>query len=370
MGGVSGVGDGTRTVRAGLPAQEQGQPLVPGPVFAAPFHLRGDPAAADYVYGRYGNPTWTRVEAALGELEQAETVLFASGMAACVAALYAHLRPGAVLVLPDDCYMGVRGFAERHLPAVEVRTEPTASLHEAPLDGAAVVWVETPSNPGLELCDLRLLAERAHAAGAVLVADNTTPTPLGQRPLDLGADVSVTSATKSLAGHADLVIGYVATRDEEAAAGLRDWRRLAGPIPGPFEAWLLHRSLATLELRLARQCENALRIAELMADRDDVQGVRYPGLPSDPAHALAREQMSRFGSLVCFDLVSRERAEGFLAACRLVTEATSFGGVYTTAERRARWRGDAVPEGFIRLSAGCEDGDDLVADLTRALDSL
>jgi cystathionine beta-lyase/cystathionine gamma-synthase len=228
---VNDFGDGTRAVRAGLPEPDQGEPLLPGPEFAGPFALRGDPQGADYVYGGYGNPTWTRVEQALGELEGGEAVLFASGMAA-----------------------------------------------------------------------------------------------------------------------------------------LRHWRRVSGAIPGPFEAWLLHRALMTLDIRLERQCANALAIAELLAGRDDVTGVRYPGLPADPGHEIAARQMNRYGPLIAFDLGSRERAEAFLEGCELVTEATSFGGVHTTAERRARWGSDDVPEGFIRLSAGCEDAEDLLADLTTALD--
>ncbi len=151
---------------------------------------------------------------------------------------------------------------------------------------------------------------------------------------------------------------------------MRDWRRIAGSIPGPFEAWLAHRSLATLELRLTRGCANAAAIAELLVAREDVGGVRYPGLPSDPAHELAARQMSRFGTLVSFDLGSRERADAFLSAADLITQATSFGGVHTSAERRARWGQDEVPDGFIRLSAGCEDRADLLAEIERALAEL
>jgi cystathionine gamma-lyase len=197
------------------------------------------------------------------------------------------------------------------------------------------------------------------------VVDNTFATPLGQRPLELGADLSVTSATKHLGGHADLLLGYVAASDPARAETLRTWRSHTGSIPGPFETWLAHRSLATLDVRLERGEANALALAKLLSGR--VEALRYPGLPSDPAHELARRQMRRFGTVLCFDLGSRERAEAFLEAAELVTEATSFGGVITTAERRGRWGGDDVPEGFIRLSAGCEATEDLVADVQRAL---
>jgi cystathionine gamma-lyase len=365
---VSEDGDGTRVVRAGLPDPERGTPFLPGPAFAGPFHLPGEVAESEFVYTRYGNPTWTRYEAALGELERAEVVLFASGMAAATALLLTILKPGSAVAMDQDCYQGVRRLAKSHLEShgVEVRLAPPAELLNA-VQGAELLWVESPSNPKLDVYDLASLAEAARAAGALSVADNTTVGPLNQKVLDLGLDFSMTSATKHLSGHADLLLGYVATRDADRAAALRDWRIEAGALPGPFEAWLAHRSLATLAIRLERGSANALALAGLLSERDDVDGVRYPGQPGDPGHELARRQMSGFGTVVGFDLGSRERADRFLAAARLVTEATSFGGVHTTAERRLRWGGDDVPEGFIRLSAGCEDTADLVADVERAL---
>jgi cystathionine gamma-lyase len=251
---------------------------------------------------------------------------------------------------------------------VEVRLAPPAGLAEA-VEGAALLWLETPSNPKLEVYDIAELARVATAAGALTVVDNTSAGPLRQRPLDLGADVTLTSATKQMAGHADLLLGYVTTRDAGLAQSLRDWRRDAGSIPGPFEAWLAHRSLPTLALRIERGSENALALARLLAARDDVVAVAYPGLPGDPGHDIARRQMRGYGAVVSFDLGSEERAERFLAVARLISDATSFGSVHTTAERRARWGGDTVPPGFIRLSAGCEDTADLLADVERALGS-
>jgi cystathionine gamma-lyase len=361
-------GDGTRIVRAGQPPAEQGTPFLPGPVFAGPFHLKGEVASSDWVYTRYGNPTWARYEAALAELERGEVVLFASGMAAAAALLLTSLRPDSAVAIDKDCYLNVRRLAQTHLEprGVEVRLASPAELVGA-VEGADLLWLESPSNPKLEVYDLAALADTARAAGALTVVDNTTAGPLYQKPLDLGADFTLTSATKHLSGHSDLVLGYVATRDAERAGALRDWRRDAGAVPGPFEAWLSHRSLSTLGVRLERGSANALALAELLAARDDVSGVRYPGLPGDPGHEMARRQMSGFGTIVAFDLGTRERAERFLASAELITEASSFGGVQTTAERRLRWRGDDVPEGFIRLSAGCEDTADLVADIERAL---
>ncbi|HEV7363146.1 MAG TPA: cystathionine gamma-lyase [Solirubrobacteraceae bacterium] len=362
---------GTRAVHAGLPEPTRGEPFLPGPVFAGPFHLPGDPEGAEYDYGRYGNPTWTNYEAALGELEGGEAVVFASGMAAVTAVLYA-LGEGGPIVVPDDGYFMTRRVAARLGAAagVEVRRAPTDTTGAVEAAaGARLVIVETPSNPGLDVCDVSAVAEAAQAAGALLAVDNTLATPLRQRPLELGAGLSLGAGTKALAGHADLMIGHVAARDPDHAEALRAWRRQAGAIPGPFEAWLAHRSLATLGVRLERQEANALALAELLAERDDVTALRYPGLPDDPAHAVAARQMQGFGGVLGFDAGGRERAEAFLADCELVIEATSFGGVHTTAERRARWGGDDVGEGWIRLSAGIEDTGDVCADVARALDA-
>ena len=366
-----GRGDGTRAVHAGLPQAEQGAPFLPGPTFAAPFHAAGDPHDAAYSYGRHHNPTWTLLEAALGELEGGAAIAFPSGMAAASAVLLSTLRPGDVLVAPSDCYMSVRTIAEEYLAerGVVVRLVPTATgaVLDA-LDAAALVWVETPSNPGLDLVDLPLVIERAHAAGALVAVDNTLATPLGQRPLELGADFSMSSDSKYVSGHSDLLLGHVATIAEGLAAQLEHWRTHTGSIPGPFEAWLAHRSLATLDIRLERECANALAIAEFLSSRADAGAIRYPGLPGDPAHELASRQMDRFGTVLSFVLEGAERADAFLEACELVAGATSFGGVHTSAERRGRWGRDAVAPGFIRLSAGCENADDLIADIGAALD--
>jgi cystathionine gamma-lyase len=358
--------DGTRVVRAGLPEPEQGEPFLPGPVFAAPFHFTGDPADSPNVYNRYGNPTWTRYEDAVGGLEDAEAVLFPSGMAAATALLLTRLGPGSVLAADAGSYHGVRRFAETQLEprGVELRLAPPAGLAEA-AQGADLLWLETPSNPNLEVYDIAALTE----VGVPTVVDNTTAGPLLQRPLDLGAHFTLTSATKQMSGHADLMLGYVTTRDADAAQTLRNWRTYAGAIPGPFETWLAHRSLPTLALRLERGCDNALAIARLLAARDDVEAVRYPGLPTDPGHEVAKRQMRGYGMVVSFDLGTAERAESFLVGAELVTDATSFGSVHTCAERRARWGGDAVSEGFIRLSAGCEETADLLADIESALDA-
>ncbi|MEU9088936.1 cystathionine gamma-lyase [Streptomyces sp. NPDC087901] len=369
---MSTMGDGTRAVRAGLPEPQQYEPTLPGPVFAAHFHLSGEPTGP-YTYGRDTNPTWTHLERAIGELEapgeHVETTVFASGMAAISAVLLSQVRTGDVVVLPDDGYQAlplVRAQLEAY--GVEVRTAPTGGDAQlALLEGARLLWIETPSNPGLDVCDVRRLVEAAHAGGTLVAVDNTLATPLGQRPLELGADFSVASDTKGMTGHGDILLGHVTCRDSELAAGVRRWRKVVGAIPGPMEAWLAHRSLATLELRIERQCANALVLAEALAKQPEVSGLRYPGLPTDPSYPNAVRQMRRFGSVVSFVLADRGTAERFLSALHLAEDATSFGGVRSTAERRARWGGDAVPEGFIRFSVGAENAADLVADVERAL---
>jgi len=341
-------------VHAGLPEGDQGDPLLPGPVLAAPFHLRGAADAARHGYGRAANPTWERLEAALGELEGGEAIVFASGMAAVTAVLLTTLTTGDVLVAPGDAYPGVRDIAHRHLAprGVEVRLVPSeeSAFREAS-EGATLLWVETPSNPGLRVLDLPALAGAAAAAGARLAVDGTLATPLRQAPLAAGADLAVASASKHLTGHSDLVLGYVAAREAALAAELRSWRALTGAIPGPFETWLAHRSLATLAVRLERQEANARALARLLRARDDVGAVRWPGL----------------GSVLTFDLGDEQRAQAFLGACRLVAEATSFGGVHSTAERRARWGTDAVGAGVVRFSCGIEDAADLLTDVQDAL---
>lgn len=366
------IGDGTRAVRAGLPEPVPYEPTLPGPVFAAHYHLPGEPTGP-YTYGRDENPTWTHLERAIGELEapgeSVETVVFASGMAAISAVLFSQLRAGETVVLPDDGYQALPLLRERlEAYGVTVRTAPTGGDAQlGALDGARLLWIETPSNPGLDVCDIRRLVDVAHAAGALVAVDNTLATPLGQRPLELGADFSMASDTKGMTGHGDVLLGHVTCADPALAAGVRRWRKVVGAIPGPMEAWLAHRSLATLQLRLDRQCASALTLAQALEGRDEVTGLRYPGLPGDPSYPVASRQMRRFGSVVSFVLPDRERAERFLDGLRLVDDATSFGGVRSTAERRGRWGGDAVPEGFIRFSVGAEDPEDLVADVLRAL---
>ena len=208
---------------------------------------------------------------------------------------------------------------------------------------------------------------RARARAVLVAVDNTTATPYLQQPLALGATFVLASDSKALTGHSDLILGHVATRDDQLVEALRTWRAQHGAIPGPMEVWLAHRSLPTLPVRVSRQCATAQRLAECLAARSDINAVHYPGLPNHPGHVVAKRQMQAFGTVVSFDLGTRRRAEAFLGALTLVREATSFGGVHSIAERRARWGGDAVSEGLIRFSVGCEAAEDILSDVTRGL---
>src|SRR5919112_5829459 len=265
------LGDGTRCVHGGHSADGRpGEPLHPGPVMSSTFHL-GPPEdeLPDYFYGRPGNPTWTALEDAIGALDGGECVTFASGMAAVGAVLRLTARTGAAIVLPSDGYYVTRALAHTELAplGVDIREVPTTGpWPDGVLDGATLVMVETPSNPGLDVRGIRAAGAAAHAAGALLAVDNTTATPLGQRPLELGADLAVASDTKALAGHGDVLLGHVSTTDPELADRLRNARTLGGAIPGPMEAWLVHRGLATLDLRLARQAANAQALAVMLRD--------------------------------------------------------------------------------------------------------
>jgi cystathionine gamma-lyase len=343
---------------------------VPLPItLASIYHLPGDPAGASQ-YGRFDNPTWSAVEKLLGHLEGAEALAFPSGMAAISAVLFSQLKTGDRVLLPSDGYYTTRIVAERFLKpmGIIVETRPTPAFIDGGFAGFRLVFVESPSNPRLDICDIAAIAAAAHEAGAIVVADNTTMTPYGQRPLDLGADIVVAADTKAPNGHSDALFGHVASRNAEIMAAVGAWRSYAGSIPGPFEAWLVHRGLETLEVRFDRMCRSAELIAARLAAHPAVGAVRYPGLPDDPAHNLARMQMDRFGFLIGLTLDSEAAAERFIDGCALIQPATSFGGVHTSAERRARW-GDAVAPGYVRLSVGCEPVEELWAAIDASLDN-
>ena len=360
----------TAILQAGHRDPREAGAFVDGPLFAATYVAPGDPSQHGLTYGRFANPTWSGLEEALGVLEGGQAVSFASGMAAIAAVFGVCLQPGDIVVLPDDCYYTTRVVAQNWLSklGIQVRLAPTrGNAQRTQLDGARLLLLETPSNPGLDICDIRELADAAHDRGALVAVDNTTATAYLQQPLALGADYVIASDTKALTGHSDLVLGHVAVADPDRLAALRTWRTQQGAVPGPMEAWLAHRSLATLALRVNRQCASAQLLAEFLSAQQSVSAVYYPGLPTHPGHDIARKQMQAFGGVLSFDLQTAERANTFLRSLEIVREATSFGGVHSSAERRARWGGDAISPGFIRFSVGCEAPEDIIADVARGL---
>jgi cystathionine gamma-lyase len=364
----TGYGDSTRSVNAVGAHAITGEPVAPAPVPASAYHLAADESAEQDTYGRVSNPTWRRLESALAELEGASAALtYGSGMGAITSVLRVLARPRSTLVVPADGYYQVRRYAVEYLaPQGVTVVEATAAQMCEAAAHADVVLAETPVNPTLDVVDLHRLANICRAKGTTLVVDNTAATPLGLQPLSLGADLVVASATKALSGHSDLLAGYVAGCNEELMARVERDRLLAGPILGAFEAWLVLRSLGTAGLRIERQCRNAAAVALMLRDHPAVRSVRYPGLPGDPSYPVAAEQMKRFGGLVAVELADAAAVHALVERSSLLVAATSFGGLHTCVDRRARW-GDPVGDGFARLSLGIEDTDDIVADIEGAL---
>lgn len=349
--------------------REQGAPLVAPPVLTSVFASAGEPATG---YSRSDNPTWLAVEGALGVIEGAQAVVFASGQAASMALMLALASGRDRIVMPHDGYYNGRTLASRLRPhgagPVLVDFQDLGAVERELNGGRAVLWAETPTNPLLRVADLAALGRLADAAGAPMVVDNTVPTGLLQRPLDLGALASLCSLTKSASGHSDVLAGAVMTRDTGLAGELRAWRTLGGGIAGPMEAWLVLRGLKTLPLRIVRQSESALAIAEHLTGQPRVRAVHYPGTNSQTL-AVARTQMpDGFGPLLSFEVDgSAAEADAVVAAARLIVPATSFGGVESCWERRARWPDESAPQALIRLSVGVEPVADLIADIDASL---
>ena len=359
----------TSLVHAGT-LRGHGEPVPQPPVLASILASWGEPRAGDYARG--GNPTWSALEQALGSIERAEAVLFGSGQAAAMALMLALARGRDRILLPRDGYYNVRTLAARLRPhgaeSALIDLQDLAAIERELGAAPAVLWAETPTNPLLQIADLAELGRLAVAADAPMVVDNTVATGLLQQPLDLGAVASLCSLSKSASGHSDLILGAVMTRDSALAEELRSWRTLGGGIAGPMEAWLAMRGLKTLPLRIERQSASALAIARHLAGHRRVAAVHYPGVHQSTL-AVARAQMPRgFGPLLSFELDGTGAdADAVVAAGRLIVPATSFGGVETSWERRARWPGEAAPDALIRLSVGIEPVGDLIADIDQAL---
>jgi cystathionine gamma-synthase len=353
----------------GRPEPVAGAPLNVPPVLASNFEL-----GSDRGYSRTdATPTWEALQELVGGLEGGTAVAFASGMGA-IAAVLDQVAVGGTVALPDSPYQGVAGLVDAgaeqgRWQVVRLATEDTAGWLEI-AELADLVWLESPANPLLGVADLPALCAAPRKPGSVLAVDSTFATPLIQRPLELGADVVVHSATKYLGGHSDLLLGIAITRSQEIAHRLRERRALAGATPGALEAYLTIRGVRTLPLRLGRACASAGQLAEYLDAHPAVEVVRYPGLPAHPTHETARRFMSSFGAVVSFDVLGgADCADAVCRALRIIRHATSLGGVESTIERRAAIPGQThLPAGLLRLSVGCEHIKDLIADLDQALE--
>ncbi len=354
---------------------EEGAPIVE-PIFSTSlYRMAGAPEDAERFYGRYHSPNWTALETALGGLEDASAVAFASGLGAAHALILALGERAKRFVVARDSYFGARKLLDAMRPfgveAVPVDCADHDAVRAALAGAPSVLWVETPSNPYLIVFDLAALGELAAAAGAPMVVDNTTATAVLQRPLDLGATACLVSLTKATSGHSDVVLGAVTSRDRALVEQLEGWRIAAGAIPGPFETWLAHRGLRTLPLRIARQSATAALVARYLAEHPRVTAVHYPGLDPRTAELAHRQMPDGCGPLLSFEVAGgAAAADALVRASRLFVAATSFGGVESSWERRARWASETAAEGLVRASCGIEEPDDLVADLEQALASL
>ena len=345
----------TTAVTAGRPPREPDQPLNHPITMASTYGATGD-----LEYGRYGNPTWAAFEEALGALEGGRCLAFSTGLAT-VATVLDLVGQGATVVAPRHSYNGT----VMQLADLEARGRLTARLVDITdsdavriaCEDAALVWLESPTNPALEIGDVEAVARAAHEAGAHVVVDNTFATPLRQRPLSMGADIVVHSATKYLSGHSDVMLGALVTNDDPMYDVLKGRRDLIGAIPGTFEAWLALRGLRTLHLRLDRSESNARDLADRLRSHRAVAEVRYPG----------------FGGIVSVVLADGpDAADRLVRSTSLWVHTTSLGGVESTFERRRRWGSepDTIPDALVRLSVGVEDVEDLWSDLSRALSGL
>jgi cystathionine beta-lyase/cystathionine gamma-synthase len=332
-----------------------------------------------YDYARVANPTRTALEECLASLENAaHGHAFASGIGATATIMHL-LDPGDHVVCVNDVYGGTyRMFSQVYEPKgyrfTYVTPAELSSDAAAAVSGARLVWIETPTNPLLNLVDISAVASAARASGALLVVDNTFATPYLQTPLDLGADIVVHSTTKYLGGHSDVVGGFAATNDPTIAERLRFLQKSLGAVPGPFDAWLVLRGLKTLAIRMERHCANARAVVEFLAGHPRVTRVLWPGLPDHPGHVIARTQMRDFGGMVSFLVESEEEAVDLVSRTKVWTLAESLGGVESLIEHPARMTHAstatgpfAAPSNLVRLSVGIESADDLVDDLSRAL---
>jgi cystathionine gamma-synthase len=358
----------SKVVAAGRPAKQPDGALNPPIALNSTFH-EGGPVG----YGRYGNETWSALEEALSVLEGGKTLLFSSGMAA-ISAVFSLLPEGAVIVAAKNGYQGTTTLLKKlhESEKLKVRFVNLATTDEcmSAIPGAQMLYLESPINPLLEVVDLPKIIAAGKAAGCGVAVDNTLATPLLQNPLALGADIAIHSVTKYLSGHSDLILGSLSTKDQALYGRLEQSRRYGGAIAGPFEAWIALRGLRTFALRMQRSQENAMELATRLSKDSRISKVRYPGLATDSYHSLAKSFMKGFGAMISFDVnASVEQIDLMCNSSKLITSATSLGGVESIWERRRRWATESatVPETLIRFSVGIENVDDLWVDIQQSL---
>ncbi len=354
----------TQVVAAGRPEKKPDGALNPAIALNSTFH-EGGPIG----YGRYGNEAWSALEEAISVLEGGKTLIFSSGMAA-ISSVFSLLPQGAIIVAAENGYQGTTTMLKKMHEAkkLEVRFVNLPNTDEVlkALPGAQMLYLESPTNPAIEVVDLPVVIAAGKKAGSIVVVDSTLATPMVQNPLALGADIALHSVTKYLSGHSDILLGCVVTNDESIFERVEQARRYGGAIPGPFEAWLALRGLRTFALRMQRSQENALELAKRLEKDPRVLKVRYPGLASDPYHERAKSFMKGFGAMISFEVKADiAQIDKMCNSSTLITNATSLGGVESIWERRRRWATEShtIPENLIRFSVGIENVDDLWSDI-------
>ncbi len=354
----------SQVVAAGRPEKKPDGALNPAIALNSTFH-EGGPIG----YGRYGNEAWSALEEAISVLEGGKTLIFSSGMAA-ISSVFSLLPQGAVIVAAENGYQGTTTMLKKMHEAkkLEVRFVNLPNTEEVlkALPGAQMLYLESPTNPAIEVVDLPVVIAAGKKAGCIVVVDSTLATPMVQNPLALGADIALHSVTKYLSGHSDILLGCIVTNDETIFERIEQARRYGGAIPGPFEAWIALRGLRTFALRMQRSQENAMELAKRLEKDPRVLKVRYPGLASDPYHERAKSFMKGFGAMISFEVnADIAQIDKMCNSSSLITNATSLGGVESIWERRRRWATEShtIPENLIRFSVGIENVDDLWSDI-------
>lgn len=354
----------SQVVAAGRPEKKPDGALNPAIALNSTFH-EGGPIG----YGRYGNEAWSALEEAISVLEGGKTLIFSSGMAA-ISSVFSLLPQGAIIVAAENGYQGTTTMLKKMHEAkkLEVRFVNLPNTDEVlkALPGAQMLYLESPTNPAIEVVDLPVVIAAGKKTGSIIVVDSTLATPMVQNPLALGADIALHSVTKYLSGHSDILLGCVVTNDESIFERVEQARRYGGAIPGPFEAWIALRGLRTFALRMQRSQENAMELAKRLEKDPRVLRVRYPGLASDPYHERAKSFMKGFGAMISFEVKADiAQIDKMCNSSTLITNATSLGGVESIWERRRRWATEShtIPENLIRFSVGIENVDDLWSDI-------